>query len=527
MERNGIYTLTADYDVEQLWDALREQYKLEHVGEEEIELFCMDSFDWRLYQKNLFVCRKRARYILEDGVGCEQQTATGSRKKHPFWWDIEESDIQTRLKSVLDVRALSEQFRIKRIKNSYLLLNKDQKTVLRFSRVRNFISRAGVSDEPHQLDQVIFLDPLRGYEKPVKGFSGLLLQNGAVGWTGQGSYVDEGFKLYGIDPDKTSSKFEILLPAEGTINEAVSSICLQLQATMALNVEGVNEDIDSEYLHDFRVAMRRTRSLLILVKKYLPSEEIAFFTDELKWLGAVTGPTRDLDVYHLAKDDFKLMLPTILHAGVDSFFDELTGKRKRTLRNLRKSLGSERFALFMQKWEVYLKKLAVREDLPAGRKSCKKSAAKIIRKRFEKILTHGHGITPVSPDEELHNLRIEAKKFRYLLEFFKSLFNDASVDTYLKQLKRLQNNLGDFNDLSVQIEVLGDYMGEIRPGDSQGVETGAALGGLIVHLMDEKDRVRKKFEKTFRTFSSDENVELLESIFTEKKRRSEQKGGGE
>ena len=526
MEQARIYTLVADFDVEQLWDSLREKYKLEDAGQEETELFCMDSFDWRLYQKNIFICRKRARYILEDGVGCELQTATGSRKKHPFWWDIDEGDIQTCLKSVLDVRALSEQFHISRIKNRYLLLNKDQKTVLRFSRVQNFIKRVGGPDEPRQLDQVVFLEPLRGYEKPVKVFSDLLQQSGAAIWSGKGSYVSEGFKLYDIDPEQTSSKFEVHLPAQGSVNEAVSSICLQLQSTMRLNLEGVNEDIDSEYLHDFRVAMRRTRSLLTLVKKHLSLEEIAFFKEELRWLGSVTGPTRDLDVYLLAKDDFKSMLPSILHSGVDSFFDELTEKRKRTLRVLRKSLASERFTLFMQKWEAYLTELAVREDLPAGLKSCRKSTAKIIRKRFEKILAHGHAINPASPDEELHSLRIEAKKFRYLLEFFKSLFNGDCVDTYLKQLKRLQNNLGDFNDLSVQIEVLGEYMGEIKSGDSQGVETGAALGGLIVHLIDEKDKVRKKFEKTFKTFSSAENVELLESIFTDSKKESGRTGGG-
>ena len=124
----------------------------------------------------------------------------------------------------------------------------------------------------------------------------------------------------------------------------------------------------------------------------------------------------------------------------------------------------------------------------------------------------GAKITPETPSSSLHALRIEAKKFRYILEFFRSLFEVESVDRYLKQMKVLQNNLGDFNDLSVQIGMLTGHLESMDGGGEGAVETAAALGGLIVHLAEEQKTVRRKFEKTFAAFASRENIELLESI---------------
>ena len=68
----------------------------------------------------------------------------------------------------------------------------------------------------------------------------------------------------------------------------------------------------------------------------------------------------------------------------------------------------------------------------------------------------------VITDENLHELRIEGKKFRYLLEFFHSLFDQDAVDEYLKQMKKLQNTLGDFNDLAVQKDMLSWQLKDLR-----------------------------------------------------------------
>lgn len=508
------YLIPVEYELDVLWKEIAALYALEEISVEQTTYSCLDTYDWRLYRKGYFVSRKRATYFLEDGVGQQLVKGVGSRKKYPFWWDLEPGELQDILEPVMEVRALQEQFTLRRTTEQFRLLNRDKKTVLRLSLVRANVARPG-DESPFDVQNIMHVESLRGYPKPLRKVSAILESEELSEWGGNYASIGEAMERYGIDPLATSSKFEIDLKREESVDEVVSDICSQLRGTMIQTLPGLREDIDSEFLHDFRVALRRTRSLLTLLKKYLDVEELPFFRDELKWLGSVTGPTRDLDVYLLAKEDFRAMLPPLLHPGLASFFNDLEVRRKKSIRMLRRSLASERFSTFMQRWELFLKELPDKNKNPAGKKSCHTVARKIIRKRLERILRDGGRITADSPDEKLHDLRIEGKKCRYLLEFFRSLFVTDAVDQYHSQLKRLQNNLGDFNDIAVQSEMLSAQIKTLAVDHEHGVSTGAALGGLIVHLQDRKKMVRRKFEKTFKRFASQENRELLESIIAD------------
>ena len=78
---------------------------------------------------------------------------------------------------------------------------------------------------------------------------------------------------------------------------------------MQRNEPGVRADIDSEFLHDYRVAVRRTRSALSQIKDVLPEDKVEHFKTEFGWLGQMTGPTRDLDVYLLQFEHLRNQLP--------------------------------------------------------------------------------------------------------------------------------------------------------------------------------------------------------------------------
>jgi CHAD domain-containing protein len=140
-------------------------------------------------------------------------------------------------------------------------------------------------------------------------------------------------------------------------------------------------------------------------------------------------------------------------------------------------------------------------------------ARTVIYKRFRKIIRKGGRITADTPDEELHDLRIDCKKLRYLLEFFVSLFPANEMKRLIKQLKGLQENLGDFNDLSVQQEFLGDYLAGITPRTPQSIMLSAATGGLISRLAADHQRVRSEFLGVFKVFSAGENKARFKTLF--------------
>ena len=77
---------------------------------------------------------------------------------------------------------------------------------------------------------------------------------------------------------------------------AVARVLLSFLDEMEAAWDGTVTDIDIEFLHDFRVAVRRSRSAVKLLGDVLPPALVAWVTPQLKWLGDLTTPSRDLDV---------------------------------------------------------------------------------------------------------------------------------------------------------------------------------------------------------------------------------------
>jgi CHAD domain-containing protein len=83
----------------------------------------------------------------------------------------------------------------------------------------------------------------------------------------------------------------------------------------------------------------------------------------------------------------------------------------------------------------------------------------------------------------------------------------------IKQLKLLQNNLGNFNDLSVQQDMLKYTLSVLKPGTVKAKKTSASIGGLLTNLYHESREVRTHFEETFAAFSAKSNLALYRKLF--------------
>ena len=128
----------------------------------------------------------------------------------------------------------------------------------------------------------------------------------------------------------------------------------------------------------------------------------------------------------------------------------------------------------------------------------------------------GKSISKDTPDEYIHALRIECKKLRYLLEFFSSLFEKEKVNIFIKYLKKLQDNLGDFNDYHLQQLFLQKYLENKIFNKSDLVMRVAAIGALINALRTKQLSVRKEFSKTFDDFVNKKNKKLFNELFLKK-----------
>ena len=136
-----------------------------------------------------------------------------------------------------------------------------------------------------------------------------------------------------------------------------------------------------------------------------------------------------------------------------------------------------------------------------------------INKKYRNVVKLGGQIAENTEDDTLHVLRIHCKKLRYLMEFFSSLFPRKKIKILIHQLKKLQGNLGDFNDLSVQREYLLNVIEELPISHPQSKKALVAVGSLIGTLEKEQQNVKDAFAKTFTDFASPANRGLFRELF--------------
>lgn len=230
----------------------------------------------------------------------------------------------------------------------------------------------------------------------------------------------------------------------------------------------VNEDLllqtpDVEALHQLRVGVRRLRSAMSLFSALLKDPQSRQIRDGLKQLTGPLGAARDLDV---------LLTETLV--------DE---RRRRPdeigLLNLEKQLESDRTKAYGEalamlrspEWRRFLFDvlawinagdwLAPEVERARGNLhvDARHFAAATLDKRHRQIRKRGRRLDEISV-EERHRVRIAAKKLRYGVEFFESLFEGKKKTkrraTFLKMLKALQKHLGALNDIATAQDLVSE-----------------------------------------------------------------------
>jgi CHAD domain-containing protein len=493
--------------IREVVDLLEEKYSLHELPARTACVTFFDTFDWRLYEKSRLCSLRDTTIHLTDFMEKELVSPLKvGKKSHRFWWQFPESDIRDTLAGLIDIRALLPQTSFSETTLELQILNKDDKVVAT-------IILAALELKNDKKIHFVQLREVRGYNKWFLKLSRDLADFGEPRPDTGVQTLVTALAAAGRKPMEYSSGFSVPLKTDMESREAAKAIYTNLLTTMQANIQGIVADLDSEFLHDFRVAIRRTRSGLSLIKDVFDPEISKRFKEDFRYLGQITGPVRDLDVYLLMEDNYKARLPEHLQEGLHFFFEDLAKQRSREQKKLVRTLKAPACQSILQDWQEYLENED--NDYRSGNslKPVHVLANKIISKRFQRILRDGKAIRPDSADEELHRLRIQGKKMRYALEFFSSLYPQQDMKTLIKHFKVLQNNLGDFNDLSVQQEMLKHYLATIRPGTVKSKKLSAAIGGLLTNLYHESRRVRARFEETFARFATRKHLALYHKLF--------------
>jgi len=514
MHLNLKYTLPDGYNKQPLINELADHYTIKKESAVAERLTIYDTFDWRLFNKSLVLYACGNRLFLRKLAKNEIMHSAEISTFPVFIWEFPDGELKHLLAPIIKIRALINLVAVNSRSIPYRILNADEKTVALLAYEEFQTSRK--KDAP-VLATHLWLKPVKGYPKYARD---LAKRIEAAGFTL--SKVDDiYFKALAVvdkKPGSYTAKVNIQLDPDMHSDKATKAILRFLVQVMRINEANIEKDLDTEFLHDFRVAVRRarsaTRSALGQIKYVFPTKTTDRFKKDFAFVGKLSNELRDLDVYLLNEDKYKAMLPPILRDDIDPLFDHLRKKRSKALQKVIRGLKAKKYAKILQDWEAFLNK-PQRDSVTASNAKLPviDPARNRIYKKYRNVVKVGSQILENTEDEMLHVLRIHCKKLRYLMEFFSSLFPPKKINTLIEQLKKLQDNLGDFNDLCVQREYLLNIIEELPIAHQQSKKTLAAIGSLIGALDKEKQTVKDAFAKTFTGFASPANQGLFRELF--------------
>ncbi len=131
-----------------------------------------------------------------------------------------------------------------------------------------------------------------------------------------------------------------------------------------------------------------------------------------------------------------------------------------------------------------------------------KLAASRIELAHQRVLRQGAAITAATPPEALHDLRKRCKELRYLLEIFGSLYDPARQWQAVRELKGLQDCLGEFQDTQVQHDKIKAFAAEMLTDPAAPATALLAMGEIAAGLMARQRQARGEFGGRFRDFAS-------------------------
>ena len=441
----------------------------------------LDTVDGRLAKRGFTLVHRSdgaRRQLVLDAESRSLVVATGDEL--PRWpADLPET-VAARVSALMGLRALMAMRTVETTAVVLRVLDAEAKT----------IGRVWLERSPRGGAQTVRVDHLRGYERQADRVAKALCRDPRLSpMPAPAAGTAPGPRRPTLTRDQGAA-------------HAVGLVLGHLFDVIEANVEGTSAAIDTEFLHDLRVAVRRTRSALKLTADVLPARFIARFAGRARWLGDLTTPARDLDVMLLELPAMQAALPDDTGRDLEPLRDLLRERVAKEYVVLGKGLHSARIHQFASSYRAELGIIAAS---PARAPLAGDAADRWAAAALQRVLKRGARITPASPPESLHDLRKRCKELRYCLELFEPLWDARDLGQVVDELKSLQDNLGMFQDSEVQSEMLRHWAEELATTRNAPTSTAIAIGRLTVHLEASQHAARAEFAQRFNRFGRPAN----------------------
>lgn len=452
----------------------------------------LDSFDGRLHKNGWMLEESRQgrqrEWILRSlPRGLEVQRTQIGGTVH-FASQLPPGPLQNRLQPLLEGRALLPQIRLL-AKTQPLTAKDDRGQIVVIANWETFVWDYPTQDPQPTLPGRLTLWPGVGGEEVLLALANRLQEQLGLSPADRNLWILALSRL-NAPPGRYSTKLDFHFQPEDRAEVVFRHLSLHLLHTLETNLPGVLADTDDEFLHDLRVAVRRTRVVLARMEGVLAPEPSEQFQKEFAWLQAISGPVRDWDVYRQHLPRYHAMLPDKCQTWLEPLAAHLARERQRSRRTLLAALRNQRCQRLLREWRILLEApLAFNgetNDQPIAR-----LANGWIWQQYRKARRRAQSLTAESPAEDFHTLRKDLKTLRYLMEFLASLYPAEGIGDRIRRTRQLLEYLGHHQDLAVQIDTLHRSARTMLSESPTQPDTLLALGALMGTLLRRQHKQRK------------------------------------
>jgi CHAD domain-containing protein len=267
---------------------------------------------------------------------------------------------------------------------------------------------------------------------------------------------------------------------------------------MLANEAGTRLGEDIEALHDMRVSTRRMRAAYRIFADYFSEKAIAPFNKGLRRTGAMLGAVRDLDVllekaqaWEIAPAEGPADAPLSPASegglqrsrSLEPLLADWRTRREVARRQMLEYLDSAAYRRFVTDFQAFLTSpgtgaLPMEPGTPVPYQ-VRHVVPRLIFTRYEAVRAY-EPIMDRAPLTTYHALRIDFKRFRYELEFFRDVLGPETPNL-IKSTVSMQDLLGALQDAYVAEGLIGEFLAAQKAKRKKRYE-GGALAGVEAYL---------------------------------------------
>ncbi|HYI22114.1 MAG TPA: CHAD domain-containing protein [Candidatus Limnocylindrales bacterium] len=284
--------------------------------------------------------------------------------------------------------------------------------------------------------------------------------------------------------------------ADEPLAEAGRKVLRMHLLRMLVAEPGVRAGEDTETVHKMRVATRRMRAAWrVFDGAYRPRFQKRYVA-ELRGVASALGAVRDIDVQLERLDDYAKGLPGNQSAALQPLREELNRGRAEARADLLDLLSSSDYDDFISDYRAFVDTPGAGAANDAAERVRDVAAGRIWRS-FEQLRAH-ETIVPFADVPALHAVRIDGKRLRYALEFFREIL-PPSADSLIADVTAMQDSLGMLNDSQIAADITRAWL--LESAGSLAPAQRAAAGAYLKSSEADVARLRRSFRPLWRRVS--------------------------